>query len=71
MAKMPTNCLHFPHGFQDGPYGVYGSDTNWYVVHKVTGIAKRIGRIRAKGKVNYFDRAVEVARDRNIKEAQK
>jgi hypothetical protein len=43
----------------------YGFCRNyWYIVNMLTGRAKRIGRVKLRG-VNYFDRACEVAKERN------
>lgn len=64
MAYLSTHHLHFPEATPDGPWGVGGTPSSWYVVHKVTGQAKYIGRVRGK-KINYFDRALKEAERRN------
>lgn len=56
-----------------GPWGVDSIGRDWYVIHIITLRAKRIGRIgnkRPGGRwgINYFDRAIEEATLRNIKE---
>ena len=61
----------FPEGWPAGPWGVNSIGHAWYVCHTHTGRAKRIGRVGARGRINYFDRAVEEAARRNEKEQQK
>lgn len=65
MATLPTEFLHFPEASPAGPFGVGGTLTAWYVVHKVTGRARCIGRVGGK-KVNYFVRAIAEAHRRNV-----
>ena len=65
MVTLSSKNLHFPEASPAGPFGVGGTLTAWYVVHKVTGRARRIGRVGGK-KVNYFDRAITEAHRRNV-----
>ena len=60
----------FPEGWPAGPWGVNDIGHAWYVCHAATGRAKRIGRVGARGRINYFDRAMEEATRRNKKEQQ-
>jgi hypothetical protein len=39
---------------------------SWYIVNKDTGRSRRIGPVKLKGK-NWFDEAVTIAKQRNIK----
>ena len=68
-----ATCLprFFPEGWPDGPWGVDSIRSAWYVCHAHTGCAKRIGRVGARGRINYFDRAIEEATRLNEKEQQK
>lgn len=64
--------IHFPEGQPDGPWGVNAEGGTWYVIHKDTLRKKAIGRVIGFGPVtrskpNYFDRAMEEARKRNLK----
>jgi hypothetical protein len=58
---------HFPQHSAAGPWGVSSTASNWYVCHKVTHRALCIGPVGSKRR-NYFDRALEVAHERNTKE---
>lgn len=58
----------FPKGWPAGPWGVNSIGKAWYVCHAHTGRAKHIGRVGARGRINYFDRAMEEAARRNKKE---
>lgn len=60
----------FPEDWPAGPWGVNSISNAWYVCHAHTGRAKRIGRVGARGRINYFDRAMEEAVRRNEKEQQ-
>jgi hypothetical protein len=55
-----------------GPWAVDSTNSAWYVVHTVTLIGTRIGRIGQgkSGKINYFDRAMAEASARNRKETK-
>jgi hypothetical protein len=63
--------LFFPEDWPAGPWGVNSIRNAWYVCHAHTGRAKRIGRVGARGRINYFDRAIEEATRLNEKEQQK
>ena len=60
--------IFFPEGWPTGPWGVNSNRNAWYVCHTPSGRAKRIGRVGARGPINYFDRAMEEAARRNEKE---
>ena len=63
MATLSTVGLHFPEATPNGLFGVGHTQNAWFVVNKITGQAKRIGQVG--GRVNYFDRALEEADQRN------
>lgn len=74
--KTPLKPIHFPANFPDGPWGVNGTGEYWYVIHRHTGRAKRIGRIYGFKPVsamrpNYFKRAMAEAEHRNHKEHER
>lgn len=58
-----TSTLNGPWHVASGPGGAMGS---WYIVNKDTGRSRRIGPVKLKGK-NWFDEAVTIAKQRNIK----
>lgn len=47
-----------------GPWGVDTIGDWWCVIHKDTLVAKRVGRIGARG-TNFHDKAMKEAADRN------
>lgn len=53
-----------------GPYFVWSNNGYWFVVNKDSGRTKRIGRVGGK-RINYFDRAIDIAYERNEKEQRK
>ena len=70
--KVTAEFLHYPEGQPDGPWGVDTIGRDWCVINKLTGRSKKVGRVigfttPAKSKFNYFDRALEEARKRNLK----
>lgn len=67
-----ATCLpyFFPDGWPAGPWGVNSIGNAWYVCHAHTGRAKHIGRVGARGRISYFNRALEEATRRNKKEQQ-
>lgn len=73
-SKSSPVVTFFPETFPDGPWGVDTIGDSWYVIHKLTGRKKRIGRVIGIKSVssrrpNYFDRALEEAARRNRTEA--
>lgn len=64
--KAASAPLFFPH--TPGPWGVDTIGRDWYVIHRVTLTAKRIGPVGAKG-ANYLDKAMAEAASRNRKES--
>ena len=49
-----------------GPWGVDAIGRHWYVIHKETGRARRIGPISKGTGTNYYDRAMTEAARRNL-----
>lgn len=63
-AKSPPTF--YPAGSPQGPWGVDTIGSDWCVIHKVTLQARRVGPIGMRGgRVNHFDRANDMARQRN------
>ena len=52
-----------------GPYGVDSTSSAWYVIDSRTLVGVRVGRIGGRP-VNYFDRAMSIADERNRKESK-
>lgn len=54
-------------GALTGPWHVISTSKSrvWYIVNMLTLTTKKIGKVRMRG-TNYFDRAVETARKRNV-----
>lgn len=64
--------MHFPNkpffgATLKGPWGVDAHSGCWYVVHRTTLCAKRIGPVGAK-RANYYTQAIAEAKRRNHKE---
>lgn len=56
-----------PPVFTTDPPGAWGVDFiggYWYVIHRETLRAKKVGRVGSKF-TNYFDRALQIAAERN------
>lgn len=63
MATFTLEGIHPVHTTPSGKWGVVYKGINWYVVNLFTGQGKKVGPAKMKG-VNYFDRAVELAKER-------
>lgn len=68
--KIRKQPEHYPQGQEYGPWGVTTYRNQWYVVNKHTENGCAIGMVghpaRGRAPTNYFDRAIEEARLRNI-----
>jgi hypothetical protein len=54
-------------GTQTGPWHVTSKGKAWYIVNMLTLTTKKIGGPSIGRGLNYFDRAIEIARKRNAK----
>lgn len=70
-ASPPENYPYFQHCFTvdaPGPWAVDSIGEHWCAINRNTGRTKIVGKIRrpsSRSKVNYFDRAMELANQRN------
>ena len=65
--KAQREPVHYPEHSPNGPWGVDSIGRVWYVIHRHSLRAKAVGKIVAP-KSNYFDRAMEIAHQRNREE---